>query len=186
MRCLEPGGWVQLVEPHVYTSRCSDDNTKLCKWGMMRRLLLTQQLLLTLINLFSVAEILDTQGFRALIYEDLPKLLGDTGFINVEERIFPIPFGRWGGVSYRNSRLFMAYSTPTYLFPFSFKTIGGLLKDDVDGWASHFKDAVVTGMNIPEVEFNRTVRNTLRDCEKHKSYSNFHVFIAQKPREMGS
>jgi len=135
-RCLKPGGWIQFAETQVYTSRASDKCIKLCNW---------------------VIDLINLQGCNALIYRDLPRLLYETGFQEIEEFIISIPFGSWGGA------------------------VGTLLKDDGGAWGDNFKQATVNLLGVKPEEYDEMWKAMMTDCETYKSYTNFSVFIAQKP-----
>jgi len=135
-RCLKPGGWIQFVEPHVVTYRSSKRTVKFCNW---------------------IVDVMNKMGCCGLIYKELPRLLYETGFREIEEFVISIPFGSWGGA------------------------VGTLIKDDAAGWANGFKEVVVKLLGLDPDDYEDCLHAMLTDCETHKSYASFSVFIAQKP-----
>lgn len=104
-----------------------------------------------------VKDVLEHQGGEGLVYKKLPQLFIDCGYQEIQEFVVSIPFGSWGG------------------------TVGTLIKDDAAGWSANFKQAVVGLLKVDPTEYDETFEGMLVDCETHKSYVSFSVFIAQKP-----
>jgi SAM-dependent methyltransferase len=136
LRCLKPGGWIQFSEPHVTSKRSSERTVKFCEF---------------------ILDSIALQGCDGLIYKELPRLLVEAGFQEIEEFVISIPFGSWGG------------------------TAGTLIKDDAAGWAFRYKQQLVSLLNLDVVEYDKNVDALLTDCETYKSYVSFSVFLAQKP-----
>jgi SAM-dependent methyltransferase len=104
-----------------------------------------------------VIDVIATTGCDGLIFEKLPQLIIDAGFQEIQEYVVSIPFGAWGGA------------------------VGTLLKDDAGAWSDTFKQAVVGLLGVSPEEYDEAHHAMMTDCETLKSYTQFSVFIAQKP-----
>ncbi|PGH21339.1 hypothetical protein AJ80_03390 [Polytolypa hystricis UAMH7299] len=149
---LKPGGWIELQEL-FFQAQC-DDNTMPADYKLTHWLSL-------------IEEGLAKFDIDLLSPKKHPGYLRDTGFTNVQERVFKVPIGTWP-------------KNPTL------KKVGlynrCMIVDGLQGNSMKpFTKAL--GWSVEEVEvFNVEVRKACENAKVH-SYFPFHVVYAQKPLE---
>jgi len=151
-RCLKPGGWIELQELRLST-RCDDDSMP---------------------SDYAFTGFLDNlqQGFAAfgiqlLGMEQNRQRLKDSGFVNVEEKVWKVPIGTWP----RDKRM---------------KIIGLYNRSVIyDGLQGVSMAAYTRGLkwSATEVEvYLADVRKSLMNASIH-SYYTFHTVYGQKPTD---
>jgi len=106
---------------------------------------------------FSVVDVLESQGLDPLISYRLGMVLEENGFENIDDCVFSLPYGKWGGA------------------------VGSLLKEDSKGWADSLKPTVVNLLHISDSEYDEAVAQMMKDADRLDPYVNFFVCCAQKP-----
>lgn len=149
-RNLKPGGWIEFCE-FLPVVGCDDDtvrpdNALLKFYDLMRQAFLRQY------------------GMDITYIEKVPSKLEQTGFINIQRKIFHLPIGDW--------------PKETHL-----RTIGVYMREIIDDMlsamaAKPFTDAGLDKAEISELLHN--VRGVLRNKKFHP-YLPAHIVWAQKP-----
>jgi len=136
MRVIKPGGWIQLVENGIVVERGTELGQKICYW---------------------VIDVMEAQQHEPLIAERFGEILEEYGFENIENSVFSIPFGKWGG------------------------TVGTLLKEDAKGWADNLKSTIIGLKGITESEYDAASDGMMKDADTLQTYVDCIVCCGQKP-----
>jgi hypothetical protein len=149
-RNLRPGGWIEIqdIVPRVL----SDDGTVTPEHGVTKFYSLLDPILR------------EHYGYNIFIVEQIPDMLRNLGFVNVQQRVYRVPLGEWA----RDRRL---------------RIIGGFLREILLEFFNTMVSRPMVESGTPRPDVEEALRQATIDAHNKRihAYMTIHFIFAQKP-----
>jgi SAM-dependent methyltransferase len=135
-RLTRPGGWIELLEYGSTYGSAGPNTEQLLAWSK---------------------ETAAQHGFDPILMQRLEPMLQRAGIGRTQQRIIPVPLGKWGG------------------------TIGYTMSKNMQASIRSLKQRIISSVHISEEEFDQVLDALPTEWETHKTTYQFYATYGQRP-----